>query len=63
VLSRYRQDIQRAWSRIAVVPRQRLETRLGTVEYAERGAGLPVLNSHGVLGCHADGVERGGRRR
>jgi pimeloyl-ACP methyl ester carboxylesterase len=53
----YRQDMQRAWERIAAVPKGKLETRFGTVEYAERGAGLPILNSHGVLGCHADGVD------
>jgi pimeloyl-ACP methyl ester carboxylesterase len=49
--------MQRAWGRIAVIPTGKLELRLGTVEYAERGTGLPILNSHGVLGCHADGVE------
>jgi hypothetical protein len=27
------------------------------VEYAQRGEGLPILNCHGVLGCHADGVD------
>src|SRR5215207_3019271 len=49
--------MQRAWERIAAVPTGTLETRLGTMEYAERGAGLPVLVCHGVLGCHADGVD------
>jgi pimeloyl-ACP methyl ester carboxylesterase len=49
--------MQRAWNRIDAVPTQRLPTRFGTVEYAERGEGLPILNCHGVLGCHADGVE------
>jgi pimeloyl-ACP methyl ester carboxylesterase len=53
----YRQDMQRAWERIAAIPPGKLEVRLGTVEYAERGAGLPVLVCHGVLGCHADGVD------
>jgi pimeloyl-ACP methyl ester carboxylesterase len=53
----YRQDMQRAWQRIAAAPTGTLETRLGTVEYAERGAGLPILVAHGVLGCHADGVD------
>jgi pimeloyl-ACP methyl ester carboxylesterase len=57
VASRYRQDMQRAWSRIAAIPTGTLETRLGTVEYAERGAGLPILVCHGVFGCHADGVD------
>jgi pimeloyl-ACP methyl ester carboxylesterase len=49
--------MQRAWDRIAAIPTGTLETRFGTVEYAERGAGLPILVSHGVLGCHADGVD------
>jgi pimeloyl-ACP methyl ester carboxylesterase len=55
--SSYRQDMQRAWERITAIPTQTLETRFGTMEYAERGAGLPILVSHGVLGCHADGVD------
>jgi pimeloyl-ACP methyl ester carboxylesterase len=49
--------MQRAWERVAAIPIGKLETRFGTVEYAERGAGLPILVSHGVLGCHADGVD------
>jgi pimeloyl-ACP methyl ester carboxylesterase len=57
VPGRYRQDMQRAWERIAAAPTGKLETRLGTVEYAERGVGLPILVAHGVLGCHADGVD------
>jgi pimeloyl-ACP methyl ester carboxylesterase len=57
VASRYRHDMQRAWSRIAALPTGTLETRFGTVEYAERGAGLPILVCHGVFGCHADGVD------
>ncbi|HET7516156.1 MAG TPA: alpha/beta fold hydrolase, partial [Actinomycetes bacterium] len=57
MVSKYRQDMQRAWSRIAAVPTAKLKTRFGTIEYTERGAGLPILNSHGVFGCHADGVD------
>jgi pimeloyl-ACP methyl ester carboxylesterase len=57
VASRYRQDMQRAWRRIAAIPTGKLETPLGTVEYAEQGTGLPVLVCHGVFGCHADGVD------
>jgi pimeloyl-ACP methyl ester carboxylesterase len=57
MLSRYRNDMRRAWSRIAAVPTRGLDTRFGTVEYAERGSGLPVLVAHGVLGCHADGID------
>ena len=53
----YRQDMQRAWERIAAIPAGKLETRLGTVEYAEQGAGLPVLVCHGVFGCPADLVD------
>lgn len=55
--SGYRQDMQRAWSRIAAIPTGKLETHFGTIEYAERGAGPPVLVCHGVFGCHADGVD------
>jgi pimeloyl-ACP methyl ester carboxylesterase len=54
---RYRQDMRRAWNRIAGIPTGKLETRLGTVEYTERGRGLPVLVGHGVFGCHADAVD------
>ena len=57
VLGSYRRDMQRAWNRIHAVPTQRLQTRFGTMEYAQRGEGLPILNCHGVLGCHADGVD------
>ena len=56
-MGRYRQDMRRAWSRIAAIPTEELETRFGTVEYAERGTGLPVLVCHGVFGCHADPVD------
>jgi pimeloyl-ACP methyl ester carboxylesterase len=49
--------MQRAWERIAAIPTGKLETHLGTVQYTQRGAGLPILVSHGVLGCHADGVD------
>jgi hypothetical protein len=49
--------MQWAWERMAAVRTGRLEIRFGTVEYAERGAGLPVLVCRGVLGCHADGVD------
>jgi pimeloyl-ACP methyl ester carboxylesterase len=57
VASRYRQDMQRAWSRMAAIPTGKLETRFGTVEYAEQGTGQPVLVCHGVFGCHADAVD------
>jgi pimeloyl-ACP methyl ester carboxylesterase len=49
--------MQRAWERINAIPTKTLETPFGTVQYTQRGAGLPILVSHGVLGCHADGVD------
>jgi hypothetical protein len=60
-----REDMHRAWNRINSFPTQRLATRFGTIEYADRGEGTPLLVSHGVLGSHADTVdgcmaERGG---
>jgi len=53
----YREDMRRAWDRIRSFPTQRLETRFGTIEYADHGEGLPLLVSHGVLGCHVDSAE------
>jgi hypothetical protein len=49
--------MQRAWSRIAAIPTVKLEARFGTVEYAVRGPGLPILVCHGVFGCPADAVD------
>jgi hypothetical protein len=56
-VSRYREDMRRAWDRINAVPAGRLETGFGTVEYAQKGRGVSLLVSHGVLGCHVDGVD------
>ena len=53
----YEHDMRRARARIAAVPSESLDTRFGPVEYAVQGVGLPLLVAHGVLGCHADGVE------
>jgi hypothetical protein len=53
----YREDMRKAWERINLFPTQRLETRLGTIEYADQGQGTPLLVSHGVLGCHVDTVD------
>jgi pimeloyl-ACP methyl ester carboxylesterase len=55
-MTAYREDMRRAWDRINSFPTQRLETRFGTMEYADHGDGLPLLVSHGVLGCHVDTV-------
>ncbi len=56
-MATYREDMRRAWDRINSFPTQRLETRFGTIEYADQGEGLPLLVSHGVLGCHVDTVD------
>jgi hypothetical protein len=56
-MSTYRQEMGRAWDRINAFPTQRLETRFGAIEYADQGEGVPLLVSHGVLGCHVATVE------
>ena len=56
-MATYREDMRKAWERINLFPTQRLQTRLGTVEYADQGEGTPLLVSHGVLGCHVDTVD------
>jgi pimeloyl-ACP methyl ester carboxylesterase len=53
----YRHDMRKAWDRISSFPAQRLQTRFGTIEYADQGEGLPLLVSHGVLGCHVDTID------
>jgi pimeloyl-ACP methyl ester carboxylesterase len=53
----YRCDMQRARERIAAVATKKVGTRFGAIEYAEQGTGVPLLVSHGVLGCHVDGVD------
>jgi hypothetical protein len=55
-MATYREDMRRAWDRINSFPTQRLETRLGTIAYADQGEGSPLLVSHEVLGCHVDTV-------
>lgn len=48
----YRRDIAAARARLDTVPRVSVETRYGAVEYAESGAGAPLLVSHGIFhGC------------
>jgi pimeloyl-ACP methyl ester carboxylesterase len=56
-VSRYRQDMRRAWDRINAVPSGRLDTGFGAIEYTDKGQGVPLLVSHGVLGCHVDAVD------
>lgn len=38
-------------------PRRGSTRPFGTIEYADQGEGLPLLVSHGVLGCHVDTVD------
>jgi pimeloyl-ACP methyl ester carboxylesterase len=50
--SRYRRDLDLARARLDAVNRTTIPTDWGTLEYAERGAGDPVLVSHGIFhGC------------
>jgi pimeloyl-ACP methyl ester carboxylesterase len=46
---RYRRDAKAARTRLAAVDRHVVSTRWGDVEYAERGAGTPVLIVHGIF--------------
>ena len=47
---RYRRDIGAARARLAAVDRAVIQTPSGAVEYAERGAGEPLLAIHAILG-------------
>ena len=49
VYLRYRHDMNAARARLAAVDRHAISTRWGPVEYAERGAGAPVLVVHGIF--------------
>jgi pimeloyl-ACP methyl ester carboxylesterase len=49
VYLRYRRDMNAARARLAAVERRVVATRWGAVEYAERGAGDPVLVVHGIF--------------
>jgi pimeloyl-ACP methyl ester carboxylesterase len=46
---RYRRDLNAARARLAAVKRRVVSTQWGAVEYAERGAGEPVLVVHGIF--------------
>jgi pimeloyl-ACP methyl ester carboxylesterase len=48
--ARYATEMTRARARLAAVPYGTVETRWGTVQYLDRGEGLPFFLSHGVLG-------------
>jgi pimeloyl-ACP methyl ester carboxylesterase len=47
---RYRHDLDAARARLAAVDRTVIQTGFGAVEYAERGAGEPLLAIHAVFG-------------
>jgi pimeloyl-ACP methyl ester carboxylesterase len=57
VLRGYHDDMKRARDRITAAASMTLRTQFGIIEYADRGAGTLLLVSHGVLGCHVDGVD------
>lgn len=46
----YRRDIQAAYQRLESIERQTIPTECGPIEVAVRGAGEPVLISHGISG-------------
>jgi hypothetical protein len=48
-MSTCREDMRRAWERIYSFPTQRLETRFGTIEYAQGGQG--PSSSGCPMGC------------
>jgi pimeloyl-ACP methyl ester carboxylesterase len=48
LILRYRRDLNAARARLAAVERRVIATPWGVVEYAERGAGAPVLVVHGI---------------
>ena len=47
---RYRRDRDAARARLAAVDRTVIQTAFGAVEYAERGAGEPLLAVHAIFG-------------
>jgi pimeloyl-ACP methyl ester carboxylesterase len=53
---RYAEDMERAWNHVRVVPSEQIQTPFGRLEYAQQGEGVPVLMSHGIWGCHAEGI-------
>jgi 2-hydroxy-6-oxonona-2,4-dienedioate hydrolase len=56
-MTSYREDMRAAWDASTRSRRRGLETRFGTIEYADQGEVLPLLVSHGVLGSHVDDVD------
>ena len=61
VIRRYRRDLETDRARLAAVSRRAMPTAFGVLEYAERGAGEPLLAIHGIFGgCDAGLVSVGG---
>jgi hypothetical protein len=59
-MTTYQSDMQRAWDRINSVAAGKLQIRFGTIQYAQKGEGLPLL----VTACSAatsTGSTAGGR--
>jgi pimeloyl-ACP methyl ester carboxylesterase len=52
----YRRDIGTAYGLLDSLPRRSVETRWGTIEYAVRGEGCPVLVLHGMAGGFDQGL-------
>jgi hypothetical protein len=57
---RYRRDRDAARARLAAVDRTAVETAFGAVEYAERGAGEPLLAIHAIFGGCDQGLVSAG---
>ena len=50
LIRRYRRDIRASRDRLAACDRQMVTTAVTDVEYVDRGAGEPLLVSHGIFG-------------
>jgi hypothetical protein len=46
----YAEHIRRAEERLSSLERKTVDSAWGTIEYAERGSGIPLLVSHGIGG-------------
>jgi pimeloyl-ACP methyl ester carboxylesterase len=54
LVRRYRRDIAAARARLATLDRKVVRTEFGSVAYTERGAGEPLLVSHGIYQSESD---------
>jgi len=60
-MSRYREDMRRAWDRINAVPSGRLETGFGAIEYIDKGQGSRFWSVMGYWGVMSMRWMAGGR--